>query len=203
VRACIAYSQLADLEERPTLFLEFHGSPASVAEQVETVRGLCAAEGGTAFRFAADEGERRRLWKARHDAYWAARQLAPGKETFATDACVPISELGACIAEAQAAAARTGLLCPIVGHVGDGNFHALVIYDAADPSERARAEELVAAVAHSALAHGGTCTGEHGIGLHKLGMLEAEHGEAVAVMRAIKDALDPRGIMNPGKTIPR
>ena len=203
MRACIAYSKLAEVEERPTLFLEFHGSPAAVAEQVETVRELCAAEGGSAFRCATDEGERRQIWRARHDAYWAARQLAPGKESFATDACVPISRLGACIAEAQAAAARSALLCPIVGHVGDGNFHALVLYDAADASERARAEEFVETVGRTAIAHGGTCTGEHGIGLHKLGMLEAEHGEAVSVMRAIKHALDPRGIMNPGKTVPR
>jgi D-lactate dehydrogenase (cytochrome) len=173
-----------------------------VADQVETVRGLCAGEGGSAFRFAADEAGRRALWKARHDAYWASRQLAPGKEAFATDACVPISVLGTCIAEAQAAAGRSGLLCPIVGHVGDGNFHALVFYDPTRPDERARAQQLVDAIARSAIAHGGTCTGEHGIGMHKLPLLEEEHGAAVSVMQAIKTALDPVGIMNPGKTVP-
>jgi D-lactate dehydrogenase (cytochrome) len=202
MRACIAYAKLTGLADRPTLFLEFHGSEAAVDEQVGTVRELCADNGGTGFTFAAGESERRRLWKARHDAFWAARQLAPGKHSFATDACVPISALGACIAETQAEAAASGLICPIVGHVGDGNFHVLVLFDPADTGERARAEALAESISRRAIAHGGTCTGEHGIGMHKLGMMRLEHGGAVDTMRAIKRALDPLGIMNPGKTIP-
>jgi D-lactate dehydrogenase (cytochrome) len=202
MRASIRWSKLEGLAEAPTLFLEFHGSPASVAEQVETVRALAEANGGGAFQWADTAEARNRLWKARHEGYHAARALAPGKAAFATDACVPIAALGAAIAEATARAGALGLLAPVIGHVGDGNFHMLVLHDPADPAELARAEALTEAVSAIALAHGGTITGEHGVGVHKLGKMPAEHGAALGVMAAIKRALDPQGIMNPGKTVP-
>jgi D-lactate dehydrogenase (cytochrome) len=202
MRACIAYSKLQDFAERPTLFIEFHGSPAAVDEQIEQVRAVTADFGGGELRWATAQEDRNQLWKARHNAYWAARALAPGKETFTTDACVPISMLSRCIIETKAEADASGLLCPIVGHVGDGNFHVILLYDPANAEERRRADALAGNIAHRAISYGGTCTGEHGIGLHKLDALVEEHGEAVDVMRAIKLALDPNGIMNPGKTVP-
>lgn len=202
MRACIAYSKLRDLAEKPTLFLEFHGSPAAVDEQIEQFRAVAADFGGGELHWAIAQEDRNQLWKARHNAYWAARALAPGKEVFTTDACVPISMLSRCIVETKAEASASGLLCPIVGHVGDGNFHVIVLYDPANAEERQRADALAGSIAHRAIAMGGTCTGEHGIGLHKLDALVEEHGAAVDVMRAIKVALDPNGIMNPGKTVP-
>ncbi|MCA3254604.1 MAG: FAD-binding oxidoreductase, partial [Alphaproteobacteria bacterium] len=202
MRACIGHSKLDGLAEAPTLFLEFHGAPAGVEEQIAQVTALVADFGGGPLSWATRQEERTRLWTARHNAYWAARSLRPGCEAFSTDACVPISTLPAVIAAAQAEAAASGLLCPIVGHVGDGNFHMLVLFDPADHGERDRAEALSAAIARIALVHGGTITGEHGVGLHKLPLMAAEHGEALDVMRAVKAALDPLGIMNPGKTIP-
>jgi D-lactate dehydrogenase (cytochrome) len=143
-----------------------------------------------------------RLWKARHAAYYAAKAMFPGKEVFATDACVPISRLAECIVETKADADASGLVAPIVGHVGDGNFHLVVLFDPNDAAERARAEALAKRVSLRAIAMGGTCTGEHGIGIHKLDALVAEHGEAVDLMRTLKRALDPHDIMNPGKTVP-
>lgn len=203
MQACIAWSRLEGFARRPTLFLEFHGSPAGVAEQVAEVRGLVAGFGGTGFAFAETTEARSQLWKARHQAYHAARALAPGKDCFTTDACVPISRLADCIAACAARAEALGLQAPIVGHVGDGNFHMLVLFDPADAAERARADALAGFVADSAIAMGGTCSGEHGIGVHKLDALVAEHGmPAIAVMQALKAALDPHGIMNPGKTVP-
>ena len=202
MRACIGYSRLSDMAEAPTLFLEFHGAPASVDEQVAQVGEIAAAHGGGDLRWAKAQEERSALWTARHNAYWAARSLRPGCETFATDACVPISRLAECILESTAEAESLGLVAPVVGHVGDGNFHMLVLFDPADAGERARAETLSQSIARRSLALGGTISGEHGVGLHKLGMMAAEHGEALAVMRAIKTALDPRGIMNPGKLLP-
>lgn len=202
MRGCIGYSKLEGFAEKPTLFLEFHGSPTSVADQIAQVEGVIADFGGSDFRWATREEERSALWKARHNAYHAAKSLGPGKHALTTDACVPISALPAVIAEAQAEAARTGLICPIVGHVGDGNFHVMILYDAASPAETADAEALSHHIARAAIAHGGTCTGEHGIGMHKLDLLEEEHGPGVEVMRQVKRALDPRGILNPGKTVP-
>jgi len=201
--ACIAWSKLSGLAAAPTLFLEFHGSPASVAEQIETVRGLTDSFGGNAFSFAHTTEARNIMWRARHEAYHAARGLAPGKDSFTTDACVPISRLADCIAESHAEAESLGLVTPIVGHVGDGNFHMMVLFDPEDASERARADQLAASVSARAIRMGGTCTGEHGIGVHKLDALVSEHGTgAIAVMQAVKAALDPHGIMNPGKTVP-
>jgi D-lactate dehydrogenase (cytochrome) len=202
MRACIAYSKLEGFEEKPTLFMEFHGSTAAVNEQVDQVRDLVGAFGGSPLKWAEAQEERTRLWTARHNAYWAGRSLRPGSEAFSTDACVPISNLAACILETKAEADASGFICPIVGHVGDGNFHVLVLFDPTDPDERRRADVLSDSIGRRALAHGGTITGEHGVGLHKLDLMEAEHGPALNVMRSIKQALDPLGIMNPGKTVP-
>jgi len=200
--ACIRYSQLTEFAAKPTLFFEFHGTDAGVREQAEMIEAIATDHGGNQFRWATKPEERSRLWKARHNAYYAALALAPGKQGFATDACVPISRLTDCVLETQADVAATGLLAPIVGHVGDGNFHLVILFDPADADERGRAEALAARVSMRAIGMGGTCTGEHGIGVHKLAALEAEHGDAIWLMQAIKRALDPRNILNPGKTVP-
>ena len=199
---CIKYSKLEGYKSAPTLFFEFHGSNAGVQEQAEMMQGIAAEHGGSAFEWATRAEDRSRLWKARHAAYYAAKACYPGKEAFATDACVPISRLADCVLECKADADATGLITPIVGHVGDGNFHLTVLYEANSSTERAKAEGLAMRVSMRAIAMGGTCTGEHGIGIHKLGALVAEHGEAVELMQAIKRALDPLNIMNPGKTVP-
>jgi D-lactate dehydrogenase (cytochrome) len=200
--ACIRYSRLEGYEAKPTLFFEFHGTEAGVAEQAETVETVAQDHGGSAFEWATKPEDRSRLWKARHNAYYAAMALAPGKQGFATDACVPISRLTDCVLDTRADIERSGLIAPIVGHVGDGNFHLVVLFDPDSAEERARAEGLARRVALRAIAMGGTCTGEHGIGVHKLDALVAEHGDAVALMRTIKRALDPDNILNPGKTVP-
>jgi D-lactate dehydrogenase (cytochrome) len=200
--ACIRYSKLEGFAAKPTLFFEFHGSESGVAEQVGLMQELTAEFGGSAFQWAVKPEERSRLWKARHAAYYAAMALQPGKQAFATDACVPISRLADCLLETKQDAEATGLVAPIVGHVGDGNFHLVVLFDPNDPAERERAEGLAKRVSLRAIAMGGTCTGEHGIGMHKLEALVVEHGEAVNLMRAVKRALDPHDIMNPGKTVP-
>jgi len=201
--ACIAYSDLAEFEPAPTLFIEFHGSPAGVAEQVETVRAIVADFGGGAMQFATKTEDRNRLWTARHNAWFAAKSLRPGAEAFATDACVPISRLAEAVASAKAEAKAAGLEAPLVGHVGDGNFHMLLLFDPGSDEERAKAHALSDAVARIAIGLGGTATGEHGIGLHKLSTMESEHGAgALGVMARIKQALDPLDIMNPGKTVP-
>jgi D-lactate dehydrogenase (cytochrome) len=201
MRMSINYSKLADFEAKPTLFLEFHGSEQSVREQVETFCALASENGGGEFRYANLPEERSRLWKARHDAYYASKAYRIGSEVMGTDACVPISELAACILETEADVIDTGLPTSVLGHVGDGNFHLNIVYLPDDPDERRRAEGLAERVALRAIRLGGTCTGEHGIGTHKIELLETERGEAVNVMRAIKQALDPRGIMNPGKML--
>jgi len=202
MQACILYSKLEGFEPKPTLFFEFHGSDAGVAEQAGQMQAITAEFGGSAFEWATKPEDRTRLWKARHAAYYAAKAMFPGKDVFATDACVPISRLTDCVLETKADADATGLVAPIVGHVGDGNFHLCVLFDPGDPDERARAEGLAKRISLRAIAMGGTCTGEHGIGVHKLEALVAEHGDAVELMRTIKRALDPRNIMNPGKTVP-
>ena len=187
----------------PTLFLEFHGaSEEDVAAQARETGEVAAEFGGSDFAWASDERESRRLWHARHRAYDAARALVPGKAGMTTDVCVPISALADCIAAAQADIAEFGLTAPIVGHVGDGNFHTCVLVDPDDPDDVARAEEFHERLVERALAHDGTCTGEHGVGYGKSRFLVAEHGEAaVEMMRAIKRALDPDGIFNPGKVV--
>jgi D-lactate dehydrogenase (cytochrome) len=198
----IRFSKLEGLEPLPTLFLEFHGGPQAVAEQITQLRAIADEHGGRAFDFAEREEDRNRLWKARHEAYYAGMALHPGTEAMVTDACVPISALAAAIDDCDRLAREAGLNAPIVGHVGDGNFHMLILFDPADPAARDRAEALAQAVSVVSQSHGGTCTGEHGVGVHKLDALIREHGPAIPVMRAIKDALDPLGLMNPGKTVP-
>ena len=185
----------------PSLFLEFHGaSDADVRFQAQETGEIAAEFGGGDFAWAADESERRRLWRARHRAYEATRALRPGSAGLTTDVCVPISELAECIEATQADIAETGLTASIVGHVGDGNFHAIVLVDPSDDADLARAAAFHARLVHRALAHQGTCTGEHGVGYGKARFLIDEHGlAAVEMMRAIKRALDPDGIFNPGK----
>jgi D-lactate dehydrogenase (cytochrome) len=202
MKACILHSHLDEFEAKPTLFFEFHGTPAGVREQAEAIQAIASEHGGSRFQWATAQEERSRLWKARHDAYYAALALAPGRQAFATDACVPISRLTECVLETQADIVETGLVAPIVGHVGDGNFHLVVLFDPGNPDERAKAEALAARVSKRAIRMGGTCTGEHGVGVHKLDALVAEHGEAVTLMQSIKRALDPNDILNPGKTVP-
>ena len=188
------------LAEKPMLLMEFHGSAASVAEQAATVQELAAEHGGTAFQWATTPEERTRLWTARHHAFLSGLQLRPGCRAVTTDCCVPISGLADAVAQALAEAQAAGLPHFIVGHVGDGNFHVAYLIDPALPQERETAERLNRQLVQRAIAAGGTCTGEHGIGLHKQGFLVDEAGAgAVAMMRQIKLALDPHNIMNPGK----
>jgi len=202
MEASIRYSKLEGFAAKPTLFFEFHGSEAGVREQSEAMQAASDEFGGSAYQWATKTEDRTRLWKARHDAYYAALAFKPGMTSFATDACVPISRLADCILETKVDVEKSGLTAPILGHVGDGNFHLVVLFDGADPAQRERAEALAKGVSMRAISMGGTCTGEHGIGWHKLDVLAQEHGEAVDLMRMIKRALDPRDIMNPGKTVP-
>ncbi|MBA4177859.1 MAG: 2-hydroxy-acid oxidase [Leptothrix sp. (in: Bacteria)] len=199
IRAVNAYSKLA-LREAPMLLMEFHGSEAGVREQAETVQALAREHGGEAFEWARTPEERTRLWTARHQAYFAALQMRPGCRSQSSDTCVPISRLAESIDASVAEADASGIPYWIVGHVGDGNFHLTYLMDPNDPAELAAAEALNVKMVKRALALGGTCTGEHGIGLHKMAYLIEEAGApAVAAMRAIKHALDPLNIMNPGK----
>ena len=188
------------LREQPMLLMEFHGSPAGVAEQARTVQDIAAERGGESFEWATTPEERTRLWTARHHAYFAALQTRPGCRCVTTDTCVPISRLAEAIGESVAEADAAGLPYFLVGHVGDGNFHIGYLIDPTQPEERVLAETLSAQLVGRSLRLGGTCTGEHGIGLHKMGFLLDEAGPAaVGLMRAVKQALDPKNIMNPGK----
>ena len=198
VKAFNAYSKL-DLKVTPTLFLEFHGTVASAQEQAETFAAIAEELGGGPFDWATKEEDRQKLWQARHDAFWATKSLMPGKDAFATDVCVPISRLAECVTETQADLAANNLYGPIVGHVGDGNFHVVLYCDRSDESEVKRVKQVYGRMIERAIAMGGTSTGEHGIGAGKMAYLEREHGPALAFMRDIKRALDPRNIMNPGK----
>jgi D-lactate dehydrogenase (cytochrome) len=202
MRACIAYSKLVGYEEKTTLFLEFHGTDAYVKEQALQLQEISDDNGGTAYKWVTAQEERTALWTARHNGYYAALALKPGYHAFATDACVPISKLADCLLECKAVSDEMGLTTPILSHAGDGNFHFTVLYDEKDAASRGAADTLTQKVSQIAIKYGGTCTGEHGIGIHKLGALQAEHGDAVAVMAQIKRALDPHNIMNPGKTVP-
>jgi D-lactate dehydrogenase (cytochrome) len=191
------------LREAPMLFFEFHGSPVGVAEQARTVQEIAASHGGMDFEWADKPEDRTRLWQARHDAYYACLGLRPGARSLTTDVCVPISRLADCIAETVADIERSGLVAPLVGHVGDGNFHLLLLADPDKPEEIERAHEFSQRLVERALKMEGTCTGEHGVGRGKREYLALEHGEgALDAMRAIKRALDPDNILNPGKILP-
>ncbi len=200
VRASNAYSKLS-LRETPTLFLEFHGTEAGVQEQSTLFGAIAADAGGGPFEWTHDPDERARLWQARHDAYFACMQLRPGVEGLATDVCVPISRLAECILATKDDIDRLGLVAPIVGHVGDGNFHVSVLVDMNDKEEVARVDGFMHDLVERAIAMDGTCTGEHGVGHGKMKYLDAELGGAVDVMRTIKKALDPLNILNPGKIV--
>jgi D-lactate dehydrogenase (cytochrome) len=201
IRAINAHSRTT-LNEAPTLFLEFCGSTAQIEEQAAIVKELALENGGNDLQWATQQEERTRLWTPRHHAYFASIQLKPGCRSFTTDACVPISRLSECLVETLADLQATGLTTPVFGHVGDGNFHCLVLVDPNRPEEVSAAEGLSQRLMRRAIKYDGTCTGEHGIGLHKIAYLQEEHGpETVDIMRRIKQALDPRNILNPGKVV--
>ncbi len=200
VKACNAYSKLG-LAETPTLFLEFHGTHASVSEQSEQFGAIAAEFGAGDFLWETTPEARNRLWKARHDVFWSASGLRPGAKVVATDVCVPISRLAECITETIADIEAEGFVAPIVGHVGDGNFHVSLLVDIENADEVERGEAFVGRLNMRAIAMDGTCTGEHGVGQGKMKYLAAEHGRGLDVMRAIKRAIDPGNIMNPGKIV--
>lgn len=190
-----------DLPVAPMLWYEFHGTEAGTKEQAEMVKEISDEWGGGDFQWTSSPEERTKLWQARHDAAYAAKAIRQGAEVWATDVCVPISRLAECITETQKDIAENNLIAPIVGHVGDGNFHLVLIADKDDADEMARANGVNERLVNRAIAMDGTCTGEHGIGMGKMDFLVAEHGEAVSVMRTLKKALDPDNLMNPGKIL--
>jgi D-lactate dehydrogenase (cytochrome) len=201
VKAVNAYSKLT-LPESPMLCVEFHGSPTGVEEQSALFGDIAADLGGGPFEWATKAEDRSRLWQARHDAYWAALGLRPGAKALATDVCVPISRLAECVVQTQVDVKESGLIAPVVGHVGDGNFHLSILVDMADADEIRRTEQFMERLVERALSMEGTCTGEHGIGQGKMKYLKSEHGEAALLaMRGIKMAFDPLNIMNPGKIV--
>lgn len=200
IRACNAYSKLS-LAEKPTLFLEFHGTHVSAEEGVDLFAEIAKEHGGGEFQWASDVEDRNRLWAARHDAYWAARALGPGLESCSGDVCVPISRLAECMEATQKDIQESGLLAPIVGHVGDGNFHVLPIFDPLNEHETEKVKGLLDRMVGRALEMDGTCTGEHGVGSGKIKYMRAEYGAGVDTMLAIKKALDPLDILNPEKVV--
>lgn len=202
VKATNAYSKLT-LHESPLLLFEFHGSPAGVQEQAEVVQDIARDNGGMDFEWALQPEERTRLWTARHNAYFAGLQLRPGCRSSTTDVCVPISRLADCVRETAADLDAASFPYTIVGHVGDGNFHVLMLLDPDSPEEWEESQQLNRRLVHRAIEMDGTCTGEHGVGLHKMEFMQAEHGqEALDLMHSLKRAFDPHNIMNPGKVIP-
>jgi D-lactate dehydrogenase (cytochrome) len=188
-----------DNETAPTLFFEFHGSQGAVEEQARQVQAIAKTNGGAAFRWSSEPEERARLWQARHDAFYAVCDLKPGVQAMGTDACVPISELAECIDTTLADRDRSSITAPLVGHVGDGNFHCIVLVDREDAEERRKIDAFHHRLIERALACGGTSTGEHGVGMGKREFLRREHGAAVDVMLELKRVLDPRNLLNPGK----
>ena len=199
IAACVAFSHLEGLAALPTLFFEFHGTAAGVAEQAQLAQGLTVDNGALGFQWASDAEQRNRLWRARHDAYWAALASRPGHKGLTTDAIVPISRLAELILGAKADIESSGLSAPIVGHVGDGNFHTVILVPP-EPDGLQRAWALDRKIVERALSLGGSCSGEHGVGVGKREFLLQElGGDALDVMRSLKAALDPRGILNPGK----
>jgi len=198
VDAVNRYSKLS-LPLRPSLFLEFHGTQAGVAEYAAAVGQIASEHGGDSFQWADQAEDRTKLWEARHKAYYAGLALRPGSKGLVTDVCVPISRLAECIAATKVDLAKASMPAPLLGHVGDGNFHVCFIIDPTKPNELHEAEHLHDRMVERAQAMGGTCTGEHGIGLGKITHLQREAGAGVALMKRIKQAIDPQGIMNPGK----
>ena len=191
-------------ETEPTVFFEFHGPPNSVDEQLSIVKEVCESNGARGFEFASSEEERNRLWKARHDAYYAVCALRPGCSGWTTDVCLPISSLGSCISETMKDVDDSSIHGPIFGHLGDGNFHVVLLVHPEDDDDYVhRVQSFNERLVQRALDMGGTCTGEHGVGYAKSGWLEVEHGaEALSVMRSLKMALDPLNRLNPGKIFP-
>ncbi len=198
IKALNAYSKLS-LAVAPTLFVEFHGTIAGVKEQSELFQDIAASYGGGDFQWASQEEDRLKLWQARHDAFWAAKSMMPGMDALSTDVCVPISHLAECVEATRMDLEQSGIFCPMIGHVGDGNFHVGMYCNPDDPVEVKALKMAYDRLIDRALAMGGTCTGEHGIGQGKRKYLRQEHGAGVDVMIAIKKALDPQNIMNPGK----
>ena len=202
IRAVNRYSSY-DMAEQPTLFMEFHGTDAGVAEQAETVGELAQANSGSAFEWTTKPEERNRLWAARHNYYYGLKSMLPGKRGFATDACVPISRLAECIDETEQDLASAAIFFAIVGHVGDGNFHVSLMIDPDDRSEIDEATRLADRLTERTLRMGGTVSGEHGVGIGKKKFMAREHGaDAWELMGAIKRTFDPAGILNPGKMLP-
>lgn len=201
IKAVNAYSGLT-LAEEDTLAFEFHGSPAGVREQVAMVKEIVAEQQGRDFIWAESAEDRNKLWAARHKAYYAALALRPGAKGWSSDVCVPISALSNCIRHTRKLLETTDIPTVIVGHVGDGNYHVLFVLDPSNPQELAEVAAINKEIVHYAISAGGTCTGEHGIGLGKAGYMREEHGDAVDLMRRLKKAIDPEGIMNPGKILP-
>jgi D-lactate dehydrogenase (cytochrome) len=195
------YSKL-DYPVAPTLLLEFNGTERGVVEQSEMVQAIAADNGGRDFQWATAAEERNRLWQARHDSLWAIKALQPGRQAFPTDVCVPISRLADCIMETKKDLETTWLKAPILGHVGDGNFHMVLLIDRDDPKDLAEVDRINDRLVKRAIAMGGTCTGEHGVGAFKAKFLREEHGDAVELMKLLKHAIDPQNLMNPGKMLP-
>jgi D-lactate dehydrogenase (cytochrome) len=198
IQAVNAYAGMSH-PVQPTLFLEFHGSPSAVAEQAEVFREIATGHGGGDFQWSTSPEARDRLWDARHKAYFAALALSPGKIALTTDVCVPVSELADCLLKTREDIDASGLIGPILGHVGDGNFHSILLVDPNDADEVARVKAVSDRMVELSLSVGGTCTGEHGVGMGKKKYLRAEHGDAVDLMAALKVAVDPKNLMNPGK----
>jgi D-lactate dehydrogenase (cytochrome) len=201
VKAINAYDKLS-LPESPLLLFEFHGTEHGVKEQAETVQDIVAEHNASGFEWATRPEDRTRLWGARHNAYFALLQMRPGARAISTDCCVPISRLAECILDTKADCEHHDMIYSIIGHVGDGNFHVQMLVDPNDPEDIARAEGVNARMVARAIAMDGTCTGEHGVGMHKMDFLVQEHGEgAIDTMRTLKHALDPKNILNPGKIV--
>ena len=202
VEAFNAYSQL-DLPLKPHLLFELHSSEKSTVGDIENFKSTCSEHGGIQFKWSSKEEERKELWALRHKGYYAILASAPGKRAIVTDICVPQTELGRAVLETQKDISRSGISGPILGHVGDGNFHAILLVDPKNPKEMKAAKSVANKMANLAISLGGTCTGEHGIGIGKLDLMQAQLGHAWNVMGSIKEALDPSNIMNPGKVIKR
>ena len=195
----INYSQLRGLEIKPTLFFEFHGSESSNIESIENAKDICKTNNGFKFSWSKDFEERNKLWKARHDVYWSVKALKPNSRVYTTDACVPITKLAECIKFAESEIGKFNLKAPIIGHVGDGNFHVTVLYDPQNRDDFRIIREFSDKLVEKSLELGGTITGEHGIGLNKKAYLAMEHGDSVSLMKLLKTSIDPKNIMNPGK----